>query len=58
VKKFMMLVALLGLASPGWARSAREASNDRIDHAGKVLVEIMTAPDKAIPEEGWSRQSA
>jgi lipid-binding SYLF domain-containing protein len=51
VKKFVVLVALLGLASPGWAGSDREASNDRMDHAGKVLTEIMSAPDKGIPEE-------
>jgi lipid-binding SYLF domain-containing protein len=51
VKKFVVLVALLGLASPGWAGSDREASNDRMDHAGKVLSEIMYAPDKGIPEE-------
>jgi SH3 domain-containing YSC84-like protein 1 len=46
----MMLVALFGLALPGWATD-REASNDRMDHAGKVLAEIMSAPDKGIPEE-------
>lgn len=51
MKKFVVLVALLGLASPGWAGSDREASNDRMDHAGKVLSEIMYAPDKGIPEE-------
>jgi lipid-binding SYLF domain-containing protein len=51
MKKFMMLVALLGLASPVWASSDREASNDRMDHAGRVLAEVMSAPDKGIPEE-------
>lgn len=51
VKKFVMLVALLGLASPAWTSSDRQASNDRMDHAGRVLAEIMSAPDKGIPEE-------
>jgi lipid-binding SYLF domain-containing protein len=35
----------------GWAGSGREASDDRLDHAGAVLHEIMAAPDKGIPEE-------
>ena len=51
VKKLMVFVALLGLAIPGWARSDREATNDRLDHAGRVLAEIMAAPDNGIPEE-------
>lgn len=51
MKKFMVLVVLFGLASPVWASSDREASLDRMDHAGRVLAEIMSAPDKGIPEE-------
>src|ERR1035438_4455481 len=51
MKKMMTLVALLSLTSIGWAGSNREATNDRLDHAGKVLHEIMAAPDKGIPEE-------
>jgi SH3 domain-containing YSC84-like protein 1 len=51
VKKLLLCVALLSLASPGWAKSDREASNDRLDHAGRVLGEIMAAPDSGIPEE-------
>jgi SH3 domain-containing YSC84-like protein 1 len=51
VKKFMMCIALLGLVSPAWARSDREATNDRLDHAGRVMSEIMAAPDSGIPEE-------
>jgi lipid-binding SYLF domain-containing protein len=35
----------------GWAASGREATNDRLDHAGDVLHEIMSAPDRGIPEE-------
>ncbi len=34
-----------------WAGSGREATVDRLDHAGAVLHEIMAAPDKGIPEE-------
>jgi lipid-binding SYLF domain-containing protein len=51
MKKFMLLVAFLSLASLGWADSNREASTERLDNAGKVLHEIMDAQDKGIPEE-------
>ncbi len=53
MKKFVMLVAILGLgvASAAWAESDREATIDRLGHAGRVLHEIMSAPDKGIPEE-------
>jgi lipid-binding SYLF domain-containing protein len=51
VKKFMLFVAVLSLASLGWANSDRESSTDRLDNAGKVLTEIMAAPDSGIPEE-------
>jgi lipid-binding SYLF domain-containing protein len=44
-------LAVLSLSSFGWAASDREATTDRLDHAGKVLNEIMSAPDKGIPEE-------
>ena len=51
MKKIMLFVALLSLTSLGWAGSAREDSIDRLQNAGKVLNEIMGAPDKGIPEE-------
>ena len=51
MKKLMTLVAVLSLTSMGWAGSDREASVDRLDHAGAVLHEIMSAPDRGIPEE-------
>jgi lipid-binding SYLF domain-containing protein len=51
VKKLFLLVALLSLASLGWAESKRESSTDRMDNAGRVLREIMAAPDNGIPEE-------
>lgn len=50
MKKLMLFVALLSLTSLGWAES-RESSTDRLDNAGKVLHEIMAAPDNGIPEE-------
>jgi len=51
MKKSITLVALLSLTSIAWAGTDREASSDRLDHAGSVLREIMAAPDKGIPEE-------
>jgi len=51
MKKIMAAVALLSLTSIGWAATNREATVDRMDHAGRVLHEIMAAPDKGIPEE-------
>ena len=51
MKKLMTAVVLLGMTSFGWAGTNREATNDRLDHAGKVLHEIMGAPDSGIPQE-------
>ena len=51
MKKLMLFVAVLSLAGLGWADSNRESSTDRLDNAGKVINEIMAAPDNGIPEE-------
>ena len=51
MKKAMALAAVLSLTSIGWAGTNREATDNRMDHAGAVLHEIMAAPDKGIPEE-------
>ncbi len=51
MKKAITLVALLSMTSIGWAGTNREATNDRLDHAGRVLHEVMAAPDSGIPEE-------
>jgi SH3 domain-containing YSC84-like protein 1 len=51
LKKLLLFVALLSFASLSWADSTRESSTDRLDNAGKVLNEIMAAPDNGIPEE-------
>jgi lipid-binding SYLF domain-containing protein len=53
MKNIKLLVALLsmGLATAALAQANREASNDRLDHSGRVLQEIMAAPDNGIPEE-------
>ena len=51
MKKLMTVVAMLGMTSICWAGTDREATIDRMQHAGAVLHEIMAAPDKGIPEE-------
>jgi SH3 domain-containing YSC84-like protein 1 len=51
MKKTFLLAVILSLTSTGWAGSSRGASDDRLEHAGAVLHDIMSAPDKGIPEE-------
>jgi lipid-binding SYLF domain-containing protein len=51
MKKLLLIVALLSFVSLGWAESNQDSSTDRLDNAGRVLHEIMGAPDKGIPEE-------
>jgi len=51
MKKIILSAVFLSLTSIAWAENAREASVDRLAHAGAVLHEIMAAPDKGIPDE-------
>ena len=50
MKKILTFVAVLSLTSMCWAGD-HDATVDRLDHAGAVLREIMSAPDRGIPEE-------
>lgn len=51
MKKLILFAMVLAMTGVAWAGSTREATEDRLDHAGAVLREIMSAPDKGIPEE-------
>ena len=51
MKKLVTIAAILSMTSVCWAGSGREATVDRLNHAGAVLHEIMSAPDRGIPEE-------
>ncbi len=51
MRKVMLVVAMLGLGTLGWAGSAKQDATDRLDNATTVLHEIMATPDKGIPEE-------
>jgi lipid-binding SYLF domain-containing protein len=47
----MFVFAMLSLGALSWDASAREDATDRLDSATTVLHEIMSMPDKGIPEE-------
>jgi lipid-binding SYLF domain-containing protein len=51
MKKLLVVVSVLGLMNIGWAETNREKSTDRLEKAGTVLREVMSAPDNGIPEE-------
>jgi lipid-binding SYLF domain-containing protein len=51
MKKLVTFVAVLGMTTIGWAGTTRENVQNRLDNAGAVLHEIMSAPDRGIPEE-------
>ncbi|MGA3048059.1 MAG: lipid-binding SYLF domain-containing protein [Terracidiphilus sp.] len=51
MKKLMTAVAILGMTGVAWAGTTRENVQDRLDNSGRVLHEIMSAPDRGIPEE-------
>jgi lipid-binding SYLF domain-containing protein len=51
MRKVLLLAVFVSVASLAWAENAREATYDRLAHAGEVLHQIMSAPDSGIPEE-------
>src|SRR4051812_15015997 len=51
MKKFVVFLSVVGLATFGWAGTAKEDSADRLQKASEVLTQIANAPDKGIPEE-------
>jgi SH3 domain-containing YSC84-like protein 1 len=51
MKRAIVFAAILLSTSAAWAATAREATEDRLQHAGAVLREIMAAPDNGIPDE-------
>jgi lipid-binding SYLF domain-containing protein len=55
MKKILLIVAVLGLASLGWSNDKtderKEATTERLDRSAQVIHEILGAPDKGIPEE-------
>jgi lipid-binding SYLF domain-containing protein len=54
MKKAILFAAFASLSLTGIARAegtSREATQERLRHAGEVLHEVMGAPDRGIPEE-------
>lgn len=51
MKKFLLPIIMAALTIPSWAASDKTEATERLQAAGKVLTEIMDAPDKGIPEE-------
>ena len=53
MKKAILFAAFASLSLSGVARAStsREATEARLQHAGEVLHEVMSAPDRGIPEE-------
>jgi len=50
MKKAILLFVVLSLGTLSWANGTEDA-RDRLTNAGRVLSEIMAAPDKGIPQE-------
>lgn len=50
MKKLTCFLLSLAFSSLGWARSAPADAVNRLDHAARVLHEIMDAPDQRIPD--------
>ena len=55
MKKLVLLVVMLSLASVCGASSERRVVVNRLNNAAKVVNEIMAAPDRRIPEETMKR---
>ena len=51
MKKLVITLLTLSLATFAFAKSGRPATEARLQAAGSSLHEIMAAPDKGIPEE-------
>ena len=51
MKRLLLTIVIAALTIPSWAASDKANANERLQAAGKVLSEIMDAPDKGIPEE-------
>jgi lipid-binding SYLF domain-containing protein len=51
MKKILFVLALMSLAPLGWADETKQTADDRLQHAGEVLRQVMATPDKGIPQE-------
>jgi SH3 domain-containing YSC84-like protein 1 len=56
MKKLLILICIAGLSTPAFCASDIEKLNSRLDSARSVIDEIMSTPDKAIPD-GIAKQA-
>jgi len=54
MRKIVVFLSVLLLSCLALADTDRDKDVDRVQSAGKILDEIMSAPDKGIPEEVFS----
>src|SRR5256885_3792945 len=50
MKKLMLIAVILGLGTMSWAGGKQDAK-ERLTNAGQILDEVMSSPDKGIPQE-------
>jgi len=50
MKKLILVAVVLALGNMSWA-SGHQDAKDRLTKAGEILTEIMSSPDKGIPQE-------
>lgn len=51
MKKIMLTLAFASLATLSWAKDDKQSDTDRLDKAAEVLQQVMSTPDKGIPQE-------
>jgi len=51
MKKLATMLTVLVFATCAWAGQTREDVDGRLDHAARVMQQIMATPDKGIPDE-------
>jgi lipid-binding SYLF domain-containing protein len=51
MKRIMLICTLLSLATVTWAEDSSQPTTERLDMAGQVIHQIMSAPDQGIPAE-------
>ena len=51
MKKMLVLLLMTCLTGASWAEGDRDKLMSRVDSAGTILSEIMSAPDRGIPDE-------
>jgi SH3 domain-containing YSC84-like protein 1 len=51
MKRILCALALIGMATLGWADDTKQSDTERLQLAATVLHQVMAAPDKGIPDK-------